>query len=363
MNTSSGRIGVLTSGGDCAGLNAALRAITLRANSLGFSVFGIRNGAQGLLESPADTVSLEIAAMDVALLRKGGTILGTLNQRDPYAWPMPDGSRKDRSGEIIDTLRKTNCKGLIGIGGDGSMAVFARLTRPSGIPFIGVPKTIDNDIAQTERAIGFSTALEIVTESIDRLHSTAESHRRIMVVEVMGRDAGHIALSAGIAGGADVILIPEIPIDFTQLVAHIKALYARGRNSAVVVVSEAVRTPEGEQLVHAFGETQKRLGGIGQRLGDFLAQETGIETRSTALGYVQRGGDPGAHDRILASALGTHAAELIAQGQTDRMVAWRDGQVIDVPLDTVVNVNQFVDPKGVLVRTARGLGIYVGGEF
>lgn len=356
------RIAILTSGGDCAGLNAVIRAVTLNAQTLGWDVIGIMDGLHGLLESPPLLMPLQVNNVDTVMMRQGGTVLGTTNKGDPFAYPMPDGSLKDRSQEIIDAYRKLGCDALIGIGGDGSLAILARLAAQGAFPLIGIPKTIDNDLAITEMSVGFNTAVEVATEALDRLQPTAASHDRIMVLEVMGRDAGHIALSAGIAGGADVILIPEIPYDITKVAAHIKNIRERGRNFALVVVSEAVRTASGENVRQSYFGGQKRLGGIGHVIGDEIAEACQAETRVTVLGHVQRGGQPSPHDRLLASAFGVHAVELIKQGKFGRMVAWADRRVIDVPIADAVRECQTVDPRGALVQTARGLGICLGDQ-
>ena len=263
MSTPTKRIAILTSGGDCAGLNAVIRAVVLRAETLNWEVIGIHDGTHGLLETPAHVTPLRMNNVDT-ILRQGGTILGTTNKGDPFAYPMPDGTLKDRSEEIITAFRKLGCEALIGIGGDGSLAILSRLAKQGGFPLIGIPKTIDNDLGITEMSVGFGTAVDVATEALDRLQPTAASHDRIMVLEVMGRDAGHIALTAGIAGGADVILIPEIPYDIKKVAAHIKAMRERGRNFALVVVSEAVKTPDGESVSKDFFGGQKRLGGIAQ---------------------------------------------------------------------------------------------------
>ncbi|MBL8671138.1 MAG: ATP-dependent 6-phosphofructokinase [Alphaproteobacteria bacterium] len=351
------RIGILTSGGDCAGLNAVIRAVVLRASDgYGWHVTGIREGTHGLLSDPPEAVTLTPGMATSNLLRLGGTILGTTNKGDPFAFPMPDGSKRDRSGEVIAGFRKLGLDALIGIGGDGSFAILRRLAQQGAIPFVGIPKTIDNDVARTEEAIGYSTAVATVAEALDRLQPTAASHSRVMVIEVMGRDAGHIAVAAAIAGGADAALIPEIPWRLDAVARKIEAVKAGGRNFALVVVAEAVRTEEGAPVKASTG----RYGGIGHYVGDRLAEATGAETRVTVLGHVQRGGMPNAADRLLASAFGVHAVDLIAQGKFDRMVAWWNRDVIDVPLASVVDHAAVVDPAGPLVRTARGLGICLG---
>ncbi len=360
MTTSTKKIAILTSGGDCAGLNAVIRSVVLRAEALGWTVVGIKQGAHGLLESPPATVTLHGNNVDTVMMRQGGTILGTTNKGDPFAWPMPDGSIKDLSDDMIAGFRSLGCDALIGIGGDGSLGILRHLAQKGGIPLIGVPKTIDNDLAQTESSVGFDTAVVVATEALDRLQPTAASHDRIMILEVMGRDAGHIALAAGIAGGADVILIPEIPYDIQHVADHIKKIRKGGRNFALVVVSEAVRTSSGDKLMQQFYGGQKRLGGIGQMLGEQIADLCQAETRVTVLGHVQRGGQPTAQDRLLASAFGVHAVDLIAAGKFDRMVAWSNRKVIDVPIADAIKHNQQVERDGSLVKTARGLGICLG---
>jgi len=240
------RIALLTSGGDCAGLNAIMRAVVLRAAQLDWEVTGMLYGTHGLLGDDPQTVSLRPEHTDTVMMRQGGTILGTTNKGDPFAYVMPDGSVKDRSREIIENFRKTGCDALIGIGGDGSLPILLRLSEQGGIPLICVPKTIDNDVPMTETSVGFNTAVEVVTEALDRLQPTAASHDRIMVLEVMGRGAGHIALRAGIAGGADVILLPEIPYDIDVVADHLRKVHKPGHNFGLVVSlrpPRAGRTP------------------------------------------------------------------------------------------------------------------------
>jgi 6-phosphofructokinase 1 len=354
------RIAILTSGGDCAGLNAVIRAVVLRAADLNWEVVGIKSGSHGLIGKPPETVILKPENVDTVMMRQGGTILGTTNKGDPFAYPMPDGSIKDLSDDMVEGFRSLNCDALIGIGGDGSLDILRHLAQKGGFPIIGVPKTIDNDLPLTETSVGFDTAVGVATEALDRLQPTAASHARIMLLEVMGRDAGHIALAAGIAGGADVILIPEIPYDIQNVANHIKKIQQSGRNFALIVVSEAVRTVEGSKLMNEFYGGQKRMGGIGHVIGAQIAELCQAETRVTVLGHVQRGGQPSAQDRLLAAAFGVHAVDLIKAGKFNRMVAWSNRQVIDVAIDDAVKHNQQVEKNGSLVRTARGLGICLG---
>lgn len=361
MADSPKTIGVLTSGGDCAGLNAAIRAVVSRAvQGYGWRVLGIRNGTMGVLRRPLEFETLDLRIATVNILRLGGTILGTTNRGDPFAFPMPDGSTKDRSAEVIAGLRELGIDALIGVGGDGSFAILRRLAQQGGINLVGIPKTIDNDVGATENSVGYHTAVMVATEALDRLQPTAASHDRVMILEVMGRDAGHIALAAGISGGADVILIPEIPYTLEAVAAHIEKVRRQGRNFALVVVAEAVKDRTGQRVQRQHSSGGVSYGGIGNSLGDALARMTGAETRVTILGHVQRGGQPTWSDRMIASAFGVHAVDLIAQGKFDRMVAWQNRAVVDVPLSEAVAAPQQVDPDSALVRTARGLGICLG---
>ena len=353
------RIGILTSGGDCAGLNAVIRAVTRCAvNVYGWEVLGICKATHGLMSRPPEAMALDVTKVD-SLLTMGGTILGTTNKGDPFAFPMSNGTLCDRSSEIIEGYKQLDLDALIGIGGDGSLAILRKLAQQGGINLVGIPKTIDNDVGITERSIGFDTAVNIATEAIDRLHFTAASHSRVMVLEVMGRDAGHIALNAGIAGGANIIMIPEIPYKISRICEHIKKRQARGQDYSIAVVSEAVCTESGEILEQGhFADC--RLGGIGQYLSEQITKKSGAETRVTVLGHTQRGGISSPLDRILASAFGVAAVDLIAQEKYDRMVAWHDRQVTSIPIAEAIANYRAVDPEDTLIKTARGLGICLG---
>ena len=354
-------IGVLTSGGDCAGLNAVIRAVVHRAiENYGWRVLGIHEGTRGLMDRPISYEELTLELFSGTVLRMGGTILGTTNKGDPFDYPMADGSRKDRSEEFIAGYHELGLDGLIGIGGDGSLAILNRLTTQGNLEFIGVPKTIDNDVPLTDFSVGFSTAVSTAVEALDRLQPTAASHERVMVLEVMGRDAGHIALNAGIGGGADIILIPEIPYSIEAVAQRIISLREQGRNHALVVCSEAARPIEGEITTRTEADGQVRYGGVGHQLCDQISDATGAETRVTVLGHVQRGGAPGSYDRILASAFGVRAVDLLAAGQSGRMVAWQYRQVVDVLLDDVTSRTRILDLDETMVQTARGLGICLG---
>ncbi|MDX6749328.1 ATP-dependent 6-phosphofructokinase [Geminicoccaceae bacterium 1502E] len=353
------RLGILTSGGDCAGLNAVIRAVTLRAvHGYGFEVYGLHEATHGLLQRPVAATLLTPDSVK-GILHQGGTILRTTNRGNPFAYPGPDGSTRDRSQEIVEGYRELGLDALIGVGGDGSLAILRRLAGQGGWNLVGIPKTIDNDLGHTEQSVGFSSAVTVATEALDRLHVTAASHNRVMVLEVMGRDAGHIALTAGIAGGADVILIPEIHHAMDKVCAKIEERRRSGRNFSLVVVAESVRT-DGATRTYTDAHGQARYGGIGQAIAQEIAGCTGAETRVTVLGHVQRGGSPVPLDRVIASAFGVAAVDLVAQRRFDRVVGWRARQVIDVPLDEACAAFKAVDPGDPLVRTARGLGIAFG---
>ncbi len=354
------RIGILTSGGDCAGLNAAIRAVVHRAHLLDWETVGIIDGTAGLLQDPPECRVLDPHEFDGNIMRLGGTILGTTNKGNPFAFPMPDGSTKDMSGKIVDGFKALGLDAVIGIGGDGSFAILKKLAKKGGINLVGIPKTIDNDIGMTEAAVGFDTAVAVATEALDRLQPTAASHDRVMILEVMGRDAGHIAVSAGIAGGADVILIPEADYSIENVAKKILSIKESGRNFALVVVSEAVKTPSGEKFQVSYHGGEKRYGGIGHYLGEKIAEATGFETRVTILGHVQRGCSPTYNDRLLASAFGVKAVDLIQEGKFGRMVAWSNRQVIDVAIEDAIAAYQQVDLDGTLVQTAKALGISLG---
>ncbi|TVQ82150.1 MAG: ATP-dependent 6-phosphofructokinase [Micavibrio sp.] len=359
--TKKKRIGILTSGGDCAGLNAVLRAAVHAGTLAGYEIVGIEDGTAGLLDDPARYQVLTPKMMDTTIMRLGGTILGTTNKGNPFNFPMPDGSFKDRSQEIIDGIKALELEAVIGIGGDGSLAILRQLAQQGGINLIGIPKTIDNDLGMTEISVGFETAVWTATEALDRLQPTAASHDRVMILEVMGRDAGHIALHSGIAGGADIILIPEVPYDMDIIAKKIISIREeQGRNFALVCVSEAVKTQSGEliEVEHAGGE--KRYGGIGHYFAERIAKMTGFETRVTVLGHVQRGCSPIPADRLIASAFGVRAIDLVKAGKYDRMLAWSDREVIDVPIEKAIESYQQVATDGMLMKTARALGICFG---
>jgi ATP-dependent phosphofructokinase / diphosphate-dependent phosphofructokinase len=354
------RIGILTSGGDCAGLNAVIRAVVHRAvNTYGWDVLGIRQATQGLMVRPPLASQLSPDKVD-PFLTAGGTMLGTTNKGNPFAFPMPDGSLRDRSNEIIEGYHLLGLDALIGIGGDGSLAILQRLAQQGNLNLVGIPKTIDNDVGVTELSIGFDTAVSIATEALDRLHFTAASHSRVMILEVMGRDAGHIAISAGIAGGADIILIPEIPYTIDGICQAIKKRQEAGKNYCLVIVAEAVRTEAGESVTVDANDEQCRLGGIGQYLSKQICSRIDAETRVTVLGHIQRGGTPSPLDRLIGATFGVAAVDLIAEEKYDRVVTWQNRHVRSVSIREAILHYAAVNPEGTLVKTARGLNIYLG---
>jgi 6-phosphofructokinase 1 len=355
------KIGILTSGGDCGGLNAAVRSIFYRAkDKYNMEVFGIRDGTVGLMQRPVAYIPLDYQTFSGSLLRQGGTFLGTTNKGNPFHFPMPDGSFKDRSNEIIEGYHLLGLDGLIVIGGDGSMAILDKIAKAGKLNIVAIPKTIDNDVGATESSIGFNTAVNVATQALDNLIHTAASHQRSMILEVMGRDAGHIALNAGIAGGADVILIPELTYSIDNIVKKLTMMKNRKILHSLIVVAEAVKTEEGNTISVDYADGQKRLGGIGDYLADSIMKKTDIECRVTSLGHVQRGAPPTPRDRILASAFGVYAVDLLAEKKFNRMVAWRDRKVVDVSINEGISTYKVVDKNDSLIETALALGVYVG---
>lgn len=355
-------IAILTGGGDAPGLNAVIRAVVKHGVTVkGWQVFGIEDSFNGLIESPSRI--RELGREDVrGILRLGGTVLGTTNHGDPFHW-APEGTTRDLSGHVASGLKDLGCEGLIVVGGDGTMRIAARLAHEHGVKVIGVPKTIDNDIPGTEMTFGFDTAMSFATEAVDRLHATAEAHDRVMVVEVMGRDAGHIALGAGVAGGADVILMPEIPFKWEPVLGKIRRRAAYHRHFSVVVVAEGAAPAGQEQVTTSVAGGGSRLGGVGQLVTEQLAEMAGMDARCTVLGHLQRGGTPTAFDRVLATRMGSAAVEMAEAGNWGQVVAIRDGKMSSVPLDSMLDSKpRTVDINGDLMRAARGMSIVFGDE-
>ncbi|HEV3400706.1 MAG TPA: 6-phosphofructokinase [Acidimicrobiales bacterium] len=331
------RVGILTGGGDCPGLNAVIRAVVRRAERhYGDELVGFRDGWRGVLE--ADMVPLDVERCR-GILPRGGTILGT-SRTNPY-------KSEDGPAKVLDTLKSEQVDALIAIGGDDTLGVAQRLT-DEGVSVVGVPKTIDNDLSATEVTFGFHTAVQIATDAIDRLHTTAESHDRVMVVELMGRSAGWIATYAGIAGGAAEILVPEEEFDIEKVCERLRRRHERGRFASIVVVAEGAKPKEGTMVLQS-GEVDEfgheRLGGIANKVAEEIEKGTGFETRVTILGHVQRGGTPTAFDRVLATRFGVAAIEAVHDGAFGQMVALRAGEIVRVPLEEAVDESKTVDPQ------------------
>ncbi len=329
------KIGILTGGGDCPGLNPVIRAVVRKCLNKGYEIIGIKNGWKGLIEGDLITLKLESVS---GILPKGGTILGT-SRTNPY-------KKEGDLQKLKDNYKKTCLDALIAVGGEDTLGVAIKLIKDGITNIVGVPKTIDNDISATDYTFGFDTALNTAMECIDKLHTTAESHHRIIVVEVMGRHAGWIAIEAGIAGGADVILIPEIPIDIEETCNLLKNRHSRGKLFSIVVVAEGAKFKEGamvtqEEELDEFGHV--RLGGIGERLGQEIEKRMGYETRVSVLGHIQRGGTPTAFDRVLGTRFGVKAVELVEEKKFGRMVALAGNKIIDVSIEEAVSTLKTVD--------------------
>lgn len=357
------KIAINTGGGDAPGLNAVIRAAVLSALRRGWEVYGIRRGYGGLLGED-EVVSLTRESVR-GIGHLGGTILGTTNRGNPFEVPVKaaDGTITylDRSDEIIEGFNKRGLDALIAIGGDGSLRIAERLGR-KGLPIVAVPKTIDNDLAVTQVTFGFNTAVQTASEAIDKLHSTAESHERVMVLEVMGRTAGWIALESAMSGTGDVILIPEIPYDIEKVCDKIRKRYESGRRFAIVVAAEGATPVDGSASFIATkvpGEAD-RYGGVAERLAHEIGKRTGFETRSMVLGHLQRGGTPTAYDRLIASRFGAAAVRAIEKGDFGTMVALQNDEITTVPIPDAIATVKNVPLDSDLVQTARDLGISFG---
>ncbi|MFC1703416.1 6-phosphofructokinase [Candidatus Omnitrophota bacterium] len=330
------KIGILTGGGDCPGLNAVIRAVVRKGDQEGYSIIGIRNGWRGLIEKETMPLNLRKAS---GILHRGGTILGT-SRTNPF-------KHKGDVKKAIANYKKLKLDALIAVGGEDTLGVAAKLVK-KGLKVVGVPKTIDNDLSGTDYTFGFDTAVNIATDCIDRLHTTAESHHRIMVVEVMGRHAGWISTYAGLAGGADFILIPEIPINIAEMCSSLRKRHKRGKNFSIVVVAEGAQFSEDdvvkqEEKLDAFGHV--RLGGIGEKLAKIIEKEVGIETRVSVLGHIQRGGSPTAYDRILGTRFGVKAVELVKDKKFGKMVCLKGKDISSVNIVGTVEKLKTVDMK------------------
>jgi len=357
-------VAILTGGGDCPGLNAVIRGVVRSAEQKSWRVLGIEDGFDGLI---ANRPVRELDSSSVrGILQRGGTILGTSNHGDPLHYPVEKNGeiqRVDMSDVVIDNFNQLGADALITVGGDGTLKIAQHLYQ-LGLNVVGIPKTIDNDLKSTDVTFGYNSAVGVVTEALDRLHTTAESHHRVMVVEVMGRDAGWIALESGIAGGADVILLPEIPYSIEHVCQAIDDRCQRGGRFSIVVVAEGAFEQQGQRVVQVDTALSRsgveRLGGIGQRVADQIAHCTDMEVRTVVLGHLQRGGSPSPFDRILGSRFGVKAVDLIEQGLFGQMVSLRGRAVVATTIADAVGSLNTVDPHGELVVAAEKLGIMLG---
>lgn len=362
MSNKVKKIALLTGGGDCPGLNPAIRSVVQTAVLKGIQVVGIPDGFKGLLENKFVPLDIDNT---IGIFAKGGTMLGSSNIDTPFRVPVTKNGKKiyeDRSDEAVANLNKEKCDALIVVGGDGTQAIAHGMSQ-KGIKVVGIPKTIDNDLNGTEFTIGFFTAVATAVEALDKLHTTAESHHRIMVVEVMGRNAGWIALFAGLGGDADVILIPEIPYELSKVAAFLGDLNHRKKKYSIVVVAEGAKPVGGDVTVNRLIEDspeQVRLGGIAHRVSAELEKLTGRDCRAIVLGHLLRGGSPEGFDRILASRFGAAAVKAIVDGQFDTMVAYKNDSIELVPLETGAGKNRFIEPGSPFMQAAKARGIHFG---
>ena len=363
MNKEIRRIGILTGGGDCPGLNAAIRAIVKTAhNDYDLEVIGFSDGYEGLIENRYRQIDIDDAS---GILARGGTILGTSNRADPFHFPVLQGEEYiflDRSSQAVRNFESLGLDALIAIGGDGTMAASARMAK-EGLPIVGVPKTIDNDLFGTEVTFGFDSACVTATDAVDKIHTTAQSHHRVMIVEVMGRYAGWLALCAGLAGGGDIVLMPEFPYDIDAICDAVRTRNARGKTFSIVVVGEGSRPVGGEMTVArtiANSPDAIRLGGVSHQVATQVEGLINIECRVTILGHLLRGGSPSPFDRLLATRYGVEAVHMVIRGQTGIMVGLQNQQMVAVPLEDVAGRIRTVTPDHPLVKAAQSLGICLG---
>jgi len=357
------RIGILTGGGDCPGLNAVIRAVVKTAiKNYGMAVVGFLDGFEGLVEKRFINLTNDVVS---GILTRGGTILGTSNRADPFWYPSLEGGKyeyRDRSDQALKTLDELGLEALVCIGGDGTMVVSQKLAQRN-VPIVGIPKTIDNDLVGTDVTFGFDSALTTATEAIDKIHTTAQSHHRVMVIEVMGRYAGWLALCSGIAGGGDIILIPEIPYDIESICNAIKERKYQGRYFSILVVGEGAKPKGGEMVVKkriAGSPEPLRLGGISHKVADEIEDKIQVETRVTILGHLLRGGVPSPADRLLASRFGVSAAEQVAKRNFGQMVALRGDEIITIPIKDVAGKTRTVPLDHPYLMMARSLGTCLG---
>jgi len=361
--SNNGRIAILTGGGDCPGINAVIRAVAKEAIlEYGLEVIGIEDGYEGAIHSHHRRLQYDDVSGIITL---GGTILGTSNIVNPYNYAVRKGNKldfEDVSQQAITNIKRLGVDCLVCIGGDGTLSIASRLFK-DGVPIIGVPKTIDNDLRGTDITVGFDSAVSIATEAIDRVHTTAQSHHRVMIVEVMGRNAGWIALHAGVAGGGDVILIPEIPYEVEIIADKVRDRNKRGKRFTIVVVAEGAKPKGGDTVIKRVVKESfdpVRLGGVGFVLASQIEKMTGIETRAVIIGHTQRGGTPTPFDRILATRLGTRAVDMIEEGKYGYMVGVKDSLITEVPLENAVGSSRQVPLDDPLISSARSVGTCFG---
>lgn len=359
------RIGILTAGGDCPGLNAVVRAVTKHALKNGVEVLGFKNGFDGLVKN--QHIMLDDRAVS-GILTRGGTILGTSNIANPFKYTLPPlGSAQkplDVSSVALHNLKENNIDALVTIGGDGTLSMSSKFI-DLGVPIVGVPKTIDNDLSATDFTFGFDSALSIATEAVDRIHTTAESHHRVMIIETMGRYAGWIALRSCIAGGGDICLIPEIPYNDNAIICAIEKRRRKGKTFSIIVAAEGAINEKGEMAVQKTiaGSTDPvRLGGISGKIAAMIEQKINVECRVVVLGHLQRGGTPTAFDRWLSTRFGAGAVDLLLEGKTGYMVALRGTEIVSVPIKEAVAKLKLVNPLGQEVAAARAVGTSFGDE-
>jgi len=357
------KIALLTGGGDCPGLNGVIRAVSKKAIlDYDMEVIGVEDGYQGMIENRVRPLDFEAVS---GILTLGGTILGTNNKAHPYKYIAPadkDAQPRDVSAQAIENMKRLGVDCLVCIGGDGTLKI-AHCLCQDGLPIVGVPKTIDNDIRGTEVTFGFDTAVEIATDGIDRLHTTAQSHHRVMILEVMGRTAGWIALHSGIAGGGDIILIPEIPFDMDVIAQRVKDRSHKGKRFSIIVVAEGAKPKGGKVTVKKIVKDASepvRLGGIGFSLADDIEGMTGLECRAVVMGHLQRGGSPSAYDRVLATELGTRVVDMITEKKYGHMVGIQGGRMVDVPLEEVAEGPRLIPTDHPLIAAARSVGTCFG---
>ncbi len=356
------RIGILTGGGDCPGLNAVIRGVAKPAHDHGLTVLGIQDGFEGLVNGKA----IELYNKDVSgILAQGGSILGSSNKGDPFHWPEKIEGKikiKDRSDKAVRNYEAWNLDALITIGGDGTMHISNKLSK-MGMNIVGVPKTIDNDLEATDQTFGHDSAVYVVSEALDRLHTTASTHHRVMIIEVMGRYAGWIALHGGLAGGADIILLPELPFNWERVYDKVEQRHMQGKRFSLVCVAEGAKAIDGEIIVKAKDIKRTdpiQLGGIGEHVAKMISDNTGIETRYTVLGHLQRGGSPTPYDRILSTKFGTFAIELAIKKKFGRMVSLKGSEITSVNIIDAIKKQKLVTKNNQTLKTAKAVGVSFG---